>query len=130
MILIWLTLFLSTTSLASPIDALVSEFDQEFGVDSRKMTDIVIAPSTMKVDGRDSYGECWYAYFPRRNSVKLSAHWWPTASADDRKKVLFHELGHCVLGLPHGTGIMDQRLRDRYDWPALIKDMHGQRNAL
>ena len=69
-----------------------------------------------------------------RNSAKkptiyINLNWWKTeTNVYVKKKVIFHELGHCSLDLRHaGEGIMDTKLstvkRDGSNWNKLVSDL-------
>lgn len=51
-------------------------------------------------------------------TVSLSAAWWPTFNDSMREQLVFHELGHCVLGRQHNNDV------DQYGVPVSI--MYGQ----
>lgn len=67
-----------------------------------------------------------------RPGVELRAvsSFWDTASGVDRMTLLYHELGHCALGLDHTDGIpdimnsniLDERTADK-QWDVLVKTM-------
>lgn len=41
--------------------------------------------------------------------IFLDEMWWSRAYSLDRQQVVFHELGHCALGLKHGNNLMDTK---------------------
>lgn len=42
----------------------------------------------------------------RLNIIWIDRHFWQTESYYAQEQLLFHELGHCVLGRPHLDGLM------------------------
>lgn len=72
-----------------------------------------------------------YCLFPWLVAFKKS--YWDTASAADRMTLVYHELGHCALGLDHydeGQDIMNTYLLpgDIADekWDKLVNNMFGR----
>lgn len=67
-----------------------------------------------------------------RETIMINKTWWDSAPLMQQKKVLFHELGHCVLGLEHTLeplefSIMNQSLNvvklDGSNWILLIEEL-------
>jgi hypothetical protein len=62
--------------------------------------------------------------------VRVLTSYWQTASATDRLLLMYHELGHCALGLDHLDGeidIMNSYLLDdvtaEKEWDDLVNKM-------
>lgn len=54
----------------------------------------------------DEYGLCqYYGQNDRRNIIYINRAWWEQAGFYSRQQLMFHELGHCVLGLKHKQGL-------------------------
>ena len=65
----------------------------------------------------DIAGRCWFRGrgYNRGFRIELDAPLWEESSAEDRELLMFHELGHCVLGQDHRAGsIMEPRLFSGY----------------
>lgn len=45
-------------------------------------------------------GECWLA----EQKIVLLRSWWGQISLAEQEVLLYHELGHCMLGRPHRSG--------------------------
>lgn len=54
----------------------------------------------LRITEDDVVGQCNYNS-DRPNRVTIDLGFWRRASSFDREMVVFHELGHCVLGLGH-----------------------------
>lgn len=71
----------------------------------------------------DTAGSC--AYLQRR--VRLNRAYWEVAEINERRLLVYHELGHCLLLRAHTPdevrAVMAPRLfviRDNREWPALL----------
>lgn len=42
-----------------------------------------------------------------RGEIFIDQYWWRQTTVWDKEQVVFHELGHCLLKLPHLKGIMN-----------------------
>ena len=81
-------------------------------------------------DKKKTYARCEH----KNNTVYIRKSWWDNNPYWYKKKVMFHELGHCVLKLSHPQGdeksIMDIRLdtvkKNGSNWDILIKEMKGR----
>jgi hypothetical protein len=51
-------------------------------------------------------GQCQYGYAHSRKVV-IDRVWWETASKLSKYRLISHELGHCVQGLPHSNDPKD-----------------------
>lgn len=47
-------------------------------------------------------------------NVVIQGSYWNSASVSDREQLIFHELGHCLLGLSHNDTIENAPI---YNWP-------------
>lgn len=45
--------------------------------------------------------------------VEIDPEWWFRAKSLRKRALFYHEMGHCLLNLDHGTGIMRPRLPSR-----------------
>lgn len=69
---------------------------------------------------------------PENKAIYLRKSTWETGSFLFKRALVYHELGHCVLGLPHKEGIslMNSKILPDYIyekiWFALVKDMFKQ----
>lgn len=80
------------------LDSYVFDFEQQFGI-----------PVTYKVGFYDkgassSVGVCNIEANGHRG-VEIDIAWFKTATAAQREQVIFHELGHCTLGLSHNDNL-------------------------
>lgn len=54
----------------------------------------------------DEFGLCkYYGKNDRRNIIYINRAWWDQADFYSRQQLMFHEMGHCVLGLKHKEGL-------------------------
>lgn len=126
------------------IDNIVYNFDEQlrtqieaFSADAlkREVPCLLTRKAIIEDKFPDKMGEnvIGYCQFPWTISFKKS--YWDTASAADRMVLVYHELGHCALGLDHLDGqhdIMNSYLlpgdvADR-KWDKLVNSMFGRVN--
>ncbi len=100
--LIALMLLLSAcgTKEAGIVDPAFNEYVQDFemkvGVQVNNV-DITFEPTKYPV-----LGECWSG--GSKNKVKIDPTQWAKMNKYAREQLVYHELGHCVLGLKHNDG--------------------------
>lgn len=64
--------------------------------------DVEIVPSFSDVSvSRDTVGICYTNGSADFGRISLLASFWEKASNSERENLMFHELGHCALGLDH-----------------------------
>jgi hypothetical protein len=51
----------------------------------------------------ETVGEC-ILYSNNTKVIQIDSGYWTTASAEQRKQLIYHELGHCAMGLGHTPG--------------------------
>lgn len=56
--------------------------------------------------GPDTVGECDLY----RSTITISTDYWPTLTDLGREETLFHELGHCAMGLGHDNNMVTDPL--------------------
>jgi len=87
--------------LQSDFDHYQSEFHKQFP----KTKTAAIVFGKVYEDKRPGFvraGECHDAYFSQRIPlVIINQEVWNRFNAKQRKTLIFHELGHCLLGLEH-----------------------------
>jgi len=57
-------------------------------------------------------GQCWTG--PTTPIITIEPNYWGTVSELQKKEIIWHELGHCVLGRAHRTDFLSD------GWPASI----------
>jgi hypothetical protein len=84
--------------------------------------------SFLENQGRYSHAICYHMVRPKR--IVVNRQWWAQASYRERRKVVFHEFGHCALNLRHTfnyPNIMDIQLSTAYlNWDTLMQDLKQQ----
>ena len=50
----------------------------------------------------------WAGVCAKNNQIYFDIRWWNNSHSLDKEQVILHELGHCALGLKHGSGLMSQ----------------------
>lgn len=92
-----------------------------------KYPDFVLDPYTNQI--RDPHGYCDL----EDKSIHINQDWWKRETSIFRKrKVIFHELGHCLLGLDHPknkasftimNSILETADKDGLNWNYLKKEL-------
>jgi hypothetical protein len=74
----------------------IRSFEREFGVK-------VEVPSAFGVLTEDRVGGCYYTGIAnsRANNIVIDRKAWREYNEGGREQLIYHELGHCVLGLDH-----------------------------
>lgn len=83
------------------INDLVREFEQaanENGYPLEPMT-IYSKKEDLQSSGAHIIGQC--RFYGSERLVVIDSQFWKTASAYDKRSLVFHELGHCYLNRPH-----------------------------
>jgi hypothetical protein len=100
---------LGLTSCAAPenTDGVFTQYMQSFNaaassVNSKAYAYVPITFGDTTVAGSDVVGLCYLSGSPR---VLIDEDAWNTSSSPKREVVVFHELGHCVLGRQHRTDL-------------------------
>lgn len=57
----------------------------------------------------------------RYKAIRLDAEWWKVLGAHQREQLMFHELGHCVLGRGHDTELHPDGRPMSIMFPNLLK---------
>ncbi len=81
-----------------------SEFLQLVDVFELEQNVTVDIDITFKKIERPAVGVCWYNKNNNKMnglSIEIDPTFWNGASDDEREELLFHELGHCILGREH-----------------------------
>lgn len=81
----------------------------------------------------EDIGETVIGYCRRGLELRVISSFWDKASGADRMTLLYHELGHCALGLGHTDGepdimnsyLLDEKIVDTR-WDDLINKMFGR----
>jgi hypothetical protein len=81
---------------------------------------------------RSIIGKCYYGYMTPR--VEINRSYWdsPTVSNSDRESLVFHELGHCLLGRGHddanvpGYNWLDASIMNTYHLPRAYYENNWQ----
>ena len=75
-------------------------------------------------------GDAAVGYCRRGFEVRVVKSFWDSASATERNVLIYHELGHCALGLDHvddkpdimNSYLLDESIADK-KWDSLVKTM-------
>ena len=67
--------------------------------------DLTVGFKKYDMTGDYPLGVCWY--LPNGNEITINEDWWNNKYTKEinRKSVMFHELGHCILYRPHSSPI-------------------------
>ena len=121
-LLIVCTLFgLSSCASQPTIDPMVAPFVDQFigdakahGITELSRVTVTFGPVQKHPDKTlETVGQCEYATWRHQiPRVTINATRWSHLSELERKTLIYHELGHCLLGLGHGTGVMQPRVHE------------------
>ena len=72
-----------------------------------------------------------YRSFKKIRPVKFKMVWWDHASMLNKRALVYHELGHCILDMSHGRqgtlmGPKLPRVKNKIHWKYLVKEMKRQ----
>lgn len=96
----------------SIFDSYVQTFQRESVLNERptEVKDLVIKFSA---DLEDTIvGRC-HTYLNASPLILININWWERLTSEQKEILLFHEIGHCILGLSHSAGktaIMNKNL--------------------
>lgn len=97
-------------------------FESEGRARSRHVTTDWLNVSLVDSYADDDPNDPYYTigYCDGANGVTFLKEYWNDASETERELLAFHEFGHCVLGLEHGTcpGIMCEYIGSESDYKA------------
>lgn len=82
-----------------PFDGYVKKFYQEMGNAGLENSRRDIAINFDENPDMGAAGICFWSENPRR--ITVNKYYWDTMSDSERKFLIFHELGHCVLNRSH-----------------------------
>ena len=121
--------------LANKHDVAFSPYLATFVLDARHYnvsciyTDVMQFESDMK--------EEWAGYCTPIQKIAINTSFWKYASETERRTLIYHELGHCALGLDHRTDRVDimnpavlhpEVARSR--WEGLVKNLFDDARAI
>lgn len=98
-------------------DTYIKVFEAEAKLRGKSLTikNLIARFGYTKYDGDDVIGLCSKSkYSP---VVVIDREYWDRVGTVDREILFFHELGHCILKLPHDNSMVDF---DRYQGPASV----------
>jgi Putative phage metallopeptidase len=79
----------------------VTKFEQEFNIDT-----FGIPVHFKEMEGTE-VGVCYYFHIKYWRSIGIKKEYWESVSDVDREILMYHELGHCVMGLEHDDTLFD-----------------------
>ena len=92
--------YLGNGVIDTELTTLVSDFEQRYSVKAPNHMSIRIVDSLYQIDNPLVDGVCWTrAGVPELIEVRRER--WDNMSEAAQEQLLFHELGHCLLGLDH-----------------------------
>lgn len=94
----------------------VQTFERESIVYGRPIDVVDLVIKFSETLPEDVVGRC-HRNFNAAPLILINITWWEYLSVDEKEILLFHELGHCILGLAHsdnGAAIMNTHLLGGY----------------
>jgi hypothetical protein len=87
-----------SSAVAPELAPLVSKFAQDVGVEA---DGVEVAFADLKIP---TVGLC-LAFSNGRKTIQIDNAYWAKASDDEKEQTVYHELGHCILGLDHNAAL-------------------------
>ena len=104
------------TIVETSLQPLTSEYSER---SSNELDGTVLTSITLSEDFSDSViGSCYIFAKGTANEtreIKLNKTYWDERTENERRSLLFHELGHCVEDLGHTDGALNGRCAVQYD---------------
>ena len=92
--------YLGNGVIDTELTTLVSDFEQRYSVKAPNHMSIRIVDSLYQISNPNVDGVCWTrAGVPEL--IEIRRERWDELSNGGQEQLLFHELGHCLLGLDH-----------------------------
>jgi hypothetical protein len=122
-------LLFATTSCGAPVanyDVDLEPYYMLFAGDMNVIDHSVrvkFVPSLTNEDFDEVYGRCTY-YRNGRREVKISSQAWKHFTEGSKYWLMYHELGHCIMGLKHKdkAGIMYIYMVHNYSMDKFMKE--------
>lgn len=73
-------------------------------------------------------GECESGLNSQNNKITIDSAYWAKASNNQKQQLVYHELGHCALGLGHVTTFKADRCPDSIMYPYAFGDSYCYSN--
>lgn len=120
-------------------DIMINQFCVDFKVKECDINVKFVAADTLPIiddpkGKRRAHGYCPYKV------MFINVEHWAVINKWERQELVYHELGHCLLGLGHNTdvSIMNSLPKDTYyhvhkdgsNWESLIKDLKNRINGV
>ena len=110
------------------ITIVLGMFGQDFGIREIKTPINIVDEATYEIEMAPSEAFCRHYYGKKPDEIFIRAKYLETLPYHWQIELLYHELGHCELGLKHTAfGIMRPRhystKADLSNWPALVAQM-------
>lgn len=99
----------------------IDEFDREIGTNS--FVNATFVPYMPNKTESNLLGVCLYSgsvFAP--NTIQVDRGDWDFMTDTERKQLMWHELGHCVLGLKHDETILEDGYPKSIMFPQLMPD--------
>jgi len=86
-------------TVSSILKPYAQSFQSIMGVDTTK-----ISLAFVKQDTRTRLAVCWIYPDSTERDIEVDPTWWNGATPSAREQVMYHELGHCAMGIMHRDG--------------------------
>ena len=129
-ILLLILLFLSCASNRLRYHEAFAVYVAEFEIHLGKQVNIPI--NFVKLDKKYA-GKCWFGL--RGRYIEINQVNWNDHTDLQKKQLIFHELGHCVLNLSHSPdGLMQSKMplthKIRENWETWVEEMFNIKEKL
>lgn len=107
------------------IQGLVNDFVSDAGLHGRTLTvDTIIVFGDVKAQGGETNAAGVCNVGPNGGTITLDSTYWNRVGDWSKKILLYHELGHCVLGRVHTTEMVEVTDIDNYTQSAPASIMY------
>lgn len=114
--------------LASRHDAAFTPYLGQFALDARLYEVTCLYTEAMVFE--DAMDNDWVGYCAPVQKIAVHPAFWQQATEIERMTLIYHELGHCALGLDHRTDktaimnphVLDPMIANRH-WERLVREM-------
>lgn len=95
----------ATVSSDPDLEPFVAEFFTALAVSGRKVClsvkTVTMARQPIEIEGEDTSEVAGACLIMGHGNIEISRKHWKAFDEGERRTLIFHELGHCVLGLDH-----------------------------
>lgn len=79
----------------------VSKFESEMGTNAQD-----VSTEFKEINDGQAVGQCW-EFNTGEKKILIDPRYWDVATECEREELMYHELGHCALGLDHNENVID-----------------------